>query len=238
MKKILLTFSIVILCISLAGCVGMSPDGPEKLTLGENRYKTGFYGTMFPNKYELSDEKLEVDGIVLNRINHEFFELYHADIGSYTEGTIYCSEKDYENALSFYNDPKNYSYHCILGVDSDTQSIKTIELTDVDTSKFNSLLNFADKSNYDPFDKKHNAKIDKVELPMRDDTKDTRLVFYKQSKDDLFVSSAGTDYYIIGGHLYAVYQYDFGHGEYEKLIAVKVPDEISTYFVEYMKSYL
>ena len=101
MKKILLTFSIVILCISLAGCVGMSPDGPKKLTLGEKSYKTGFYGTMFPNKYELSDEKLEVDGIVLNRINHEFFELYHADIGSYTEGTIYCSEKDYENALSF-----------------------------------------------------------------------------------------------------------------------------------------
>ena len=151
---------------------------------------------------------------------------------------VNVSEKDYENALSFYNDPKNYSYHCILGVDSNTQSKKRIELTDVDTSKFNSLLDFADKSNYDPFDKKHNAKIDKVELPMPDDTKDTRLVFYKQSKDDLFVSSTGTDYYIIGGHLYAVYQYDFGHGEYEKLIAVKVPDEISTYFVEYMKSYL
>ena len=80
--------------------------------------------------------------------------------------------------------------------------------------------------------------IEKVEFPMPDDTKDTRLVFYKQSKDNLFVSSKGTDYYIINGHLYAVYQYDFGHGEYEKLIAVKVPSEISNYFVEYMKSYM
>ena len=236
MKKIFALF--LILLITLTGCVGLSPDGPEVLTLGENSYKTGFYGTMFPNKYELSDEKLEIDNIVLNRINHESFKLYHADIGSYTEGTIYCSEKDYENALSFYTNPKNYSYHCILGVDSNTQSTRTIELTDVDTAKFNALLDFADQSNYDPFDKKHNSKIEKVEFPMPDDTKDTRLVFYKQSKDNLFVSSTGTDYYIIDGHLYAVYRYDFGHGEYEKLIAVKVPDEISTYFVEYMKSYL
>ncbi len=236
MKKVL-ALSLVLL-MTLTGCVGLSPDGPETLTLGENRYKTGFYGILFPNEYELSDKKLEIDDIVLNRINHESFELYHADIGSYTEGTIYCSEKDYESALSFYNDAENYSYYCILGVDSDTQSTKIIELTDVDTTKFNELLDFADQSNYDPFDKNHNAKIEKVELPLPDDTKDTRLVFYKQSKDDLFVSSTGTDYYIINNHLYAVYQYDFGHGEYEKLIAVKVPDEISTYFVEYMKSYL
>ena len=236
MKKF---FSIVlILALTLTGCVGMSPDGPEKLTLGENSYKTGFYGTMFPNEYELSDEKLEVDSIVLNRINHESFELYHADIGPYTEGTIYCAEKDYEKALAFYNDPKNYSYYCILGVDSDTQNTRTIELTDVDTTKFNALIDFSDKSNYDPFDKKHNAKIDKVELPMPDNNKDTRIVFYKESSDYLFKSSSGTDYYIIDGHLYAVYQYDFGHGEYEKLIAVKVPNEISNYFVKYMQTYV
>lgn len=236
MKKIL-ALSLVLL-MTLTGCVGLSPDGPETLTLDKNSYKTGFYGTMFPNEYELSNEKLEIDKIVLNRINHESFELYHADIGSYAEGTIYCLAKDYESALSFYNDAENYSYYCILGVDSDTQSTTTIELTDVDTTKFNALLDFADQSNYDPFDKKHNAKIDKVELPMPDDTKDTRLVFYKQSKDNLFVSSTGTDYYIINNHLYAVYQYDFGHVEYEKLIAVKVPDEISVYFVEYMKAYM
>ena len=236
MKKIFLI--ILILMLTLAGCVGLAPDGPETIKSGEKTFKTGFYGTLFPNDFELTGETIETNNIKLSKISHDSFELYHADIGSYTEGTVYCSEQDYESALSFYNDAENYSYYCILGVDSDTQSTTTIELTDVDTTKFNELLDFADQSNYDPFDKNHNAKIEKVELPMPDDTKDTRLVFYKQSKDDLFVSSTGTDYYIIGGHLYAVYQYDFGHGEYEKLIAVKVPDEISTFFVEYMKSYL
>lgn len=236
MKKILST--VLILALTLTGCAGLAPDGPDVLKSGEQTLKTGFYGTLFPNNFELTGETIETNNIKLSKISHESFELYHADIGSDTEGMIYCSEQNYESALSFYNDPENYSYHCILGVDSDTQSTKTIELTDVDTTQLNGLLDFADKSNYDPFDKDHNAKIDKVELPMPDDNKDTRIVFYKESSDHLFKSSTGTDYYIIDGHLYAVYQYDFGHGEYEKLIAVKVPNEISNYFVEYMKSYL
>ncbi len=236
MKKLFALILIIVL--TLTGCVGLVPDGPETLEADGKIFKTGFYGTLFPNNYVLADESLNINNITLNKVVHDNFELYHADIGCYTEGTIYCAEKDYENALTFYNDPKNYSYYCILGVDSDTQNAKTIEFPDIDTDKFNALLDFADKSNYDPFDKKHNSKIEKVELPMPDDTKNTRLVFYKGSKDDLFVSSTGTDYYIINNHLYMVYQYDFGHGEYEKLIAVKVPDDISTYFVEYMKSYL
>ncbi len=238
MKKSLSFFSIIILCIYLTGCVGMAPDGPETLTLGENSYRTNFYGTLVPNKYELSDDKLEIDSIVLNRIKHESFELYHADIGPNGEGTIYCSQKDYESASSFYSDPENYSHYCILGVDAPPQKTKTVELIDVDTAKFNALLDFADRSNYDPFDNKHNAKIEKVDLPMPDNTKDTRLVFYKESSDQLLYSSKRTHYYIIDGHLYAVYRYDFGHGEYEKLIAVKAPDEISSYFVEYMKPYI
>ena len=236
MKKIFLI--MLILMLTLTGCVGLAPNGPETLKTNEQTLKTGFYGTLFPNDFDLTEVTLEIQNIKLNKISHDRFDLYHADIGSYTKGTIYCAEKDYENALAFYADSSNYSYYCILGVDSTTQSTKTVEFSDVDTDKFNALLEFADRSDYDPFDKKHNAKIEKVELPMPDNTKDTRLVFYKQSNDGLFVSSTGTDFYILNNHLYAVYQYDFGHGEYKKLIAVKVPDDISTYFVEYMKSYL
>ncbi len=236
MKKF---FAIVlVLILTLKGCVGLAPNGPETLKIDERTFKTGFYGTLFPNDFKLDGDSLNIDNITLNKIAHDRFDLYHADIGSYTEGTIYCDEKDYENALIFYNDPKNYSYYCILGVDSYTQSTKTVEISDIDTDKFNDLLEFADESNYDPFNKKQNAKIEKVELPMPDDTKDTRLIFYKESNDKLFNSSKGTDYYILNNHMYAVYQYDFGHGEYEKLIAVKVPDDISTYFVEYMKPYM
>ena len=232
-------FSIVlILALTLTGCVGLAPNGPETIKSGEKTFKTGFYGTLFPNDFELTGETIAIENLKLNKISHDRFDLYHADIGSYYEGTIYCDEKDYESVFAFYADPNNYSYYCILSGDSTTQHTKTVEISDIDTDKFDALLEFADKTDYDPFDKKHNAIIEKVEFPMPDDAKDTRLVFYKESKDNLFNSSKATDYYIIANHLYAVYQYDFGHGEYEKLIAVKVPDDISTYFVEYMKSYL
>ena len=236
MKKIFLI--ILILMLTLAGCVGLAPNGPEILKTNEQTLKTGFYGTLVPNDFVLTEVTLEIQNIKLNKISHDHFDLYHADIGSNIAGTIYCAEKDYENALAFYADPNNFSYYCTLGVDSYTQSTKTVEIADIDTDKFNALLEFADQSDYDPFDKNHNAKIEKVELPMPDNTNDTRLVFYKQSNDGLFVSYARTDFYILNNHLYAVYRYDFGHGEYEKLIAVKAPDDISTYFVEYMKSYL
>ena len=228
---------VLLSLILLSGCAVAS----RTVKIEGKTYKTGFYGSLFPDESVYYMKTSVGQDSEIKKIEHELFDMYIAqatDPKTLSLYTVYCAEDQYDDAVTYYSDPENYSYYCILGVDSDTQSKKTIELTDVDTSKFNSLLDFADKSNYDPFDKKHNAKIDKVELPMPDDTKDTRLVFYKQSKDDLFVSLKGTHYYIIGGHLYAVYQYDNGHGEYEKLIAAKVPDEISTYFVEYMKSYL
>ncbi len=235
MKK---CFAIIfVLIFTLTGCMGLSPNAPEILTANEKIYKTGFYGTLFPNDYEFDGETLKTNNINLNKIVHDKFELYHAHIRPYTEGTIYCAESDYENAVAFYKNPQNYSYYCILGVDSDTTSTKTIEISKIDTNKFDALLDFADKSNYAPFDKEHNAEIEKVELPMPDDTKYTRLVFYKKSVDSLFMSSQGTEYYILNNHLYSVYQY-YGYGKYEKLIAVKVPDDISSYIVEFMVPYV
>lgn len=229
---------ILILALTLTGCIGLAPDGPESLISSGNVYKTGFYGTLFPHSYELTDEPLTINEVVLNKIRHNLFELFHADIGSYSNGTIYCAEKDYKNAFAFYNHPQNYTYYCILGVETDTQNTTTIEIPNVDTDKFDALLAFADRSNYDPFDTAHNAKIEKIELPMPDDTKDIRLIFYKESVDHLFISSAGSEYYILNDQLYLVYRYDFGHGLYEKLIAVKVPEDLSAYFVEFMKAYM
>ena len=103
---------------------------------------------------------------------------------------------------------------------------------------FDALLSFAEQSYYDPFDRLHNSKVKTVELPMPDNMVDTRLVFYKESKDLLFCSSKGNDYYIIDDSLYMVYQYDYGHGKSEKMIAVEAPEEVSTYFVGFMKSFL
>lgn len=222
----------------LTGCVRAVPAGPDCVTIDGKTYKTGFYGSLFPHEFELTGSTLSGKNLELRQIRHDSFELYHADIGSYLEGTIYCGESCYDQATAYYQNPQNYSYFCILGVNSTTSSTRTLEIPLVDTAKFDALLDFAEASDYSPFDSKHNAAVEKVELPMPDNTKMTRMVFYKESHDSLFVSSTGDEYYIIDGVLYLVYQYDFGHGAYEKLIAVKVPEEIGRYFVEFMTPYL
>ena len=228
---------VVLLSVLLfvSGCVGLAPEGPESLQIDGRTYRTGFYGALYPNEYTLTEQTLQADGFTLVRIDHDTFELYHADVGPYTQGTVYCEESRYEQVAAYYADPANYSFFCILGADgTDGTNPRTAELTDVDPSIFDALLSFADRSCYDPFDKRHNSGVETVELPMPDDTVDTRMVFYKESNDSLFCSGKGNEYYIIGHALYMVYQYDFGHGEYEKLIAVPVPEDISAYFVSLM----
>lgn len=233
-------FFVVLLSILLllSGC-GLAPEGPESVQIDDKTYKTGFYGTLYPYEYSLTEHTLQSDDLTLVRISHDTFELYHADVGSYVEGTIYCEENQYEQALAYYANPENYTFFCTLGVNmTDGTRAQTVELSNVDTVMFDELLSFADRSYYAPFDSKHNSGVETVELPMPDNTVDTRLMFFKESNDALFCSNKGNDYYIIDNSLYMVYQYDYGHGEYEKLIAVKVPEDISTYFVSFMEPFL
>ncbi len=230
--------AVLILVIILPGCVGLVPDGPALLEGDGKTYQTGFYGDLFPHEFELTDQTSSVEGITLTKLLHPQFQLYHAEIGPYASGTLYCAGEDYENAVAFYSDPSNYTYFCILGANTDTTQEKTVEIPQVDPVKFEALWDFARQSEYDPFDSAHNAKVEKVDLPMPDSTKDIRLVFYKESVDSLFTSIKGNEYYIFNNRLYMVYQYDCGHGEYEKLIAVQVPLELSNYFVDLMKSYV
>ena len=235
MRKFLgIVLSIILL---LSGC-GLAPEGPESLQIDGKIFRTGFYGTLYPYEYSLTEQTLQGDDLTLVRIAHDTFELYHADVGSYAEGTIYCEESQYGQASAYYSNPDNYTFFCILGVNmSDGTRAQTVELPDMDAAMFDELLSFADRSYYDPFDTGHNSEVETVELPMPDNRTETRMVFYKESKDALFCSSKGNDFYIIDHILYMVYQYDYGHGEDEKLIAVKVPEDISAYFVGYRESF-
>jgi hypothetical protein len=230
--------STILAILVLSGC-SLSFIVPESIRIDNKTYKTGFYGTLYPNEFPLTEYTLQNTFFKLVRIDHDTFELYHAGIGPYPYGTIYCEESQYEQVSEYYNDPANYTYYCILGVDkTDGTCAQTVELPDVDTALFDDLLSFADQSGYDPFDSQHNSKVETVDLPMPDDDVDTRMVFYKESNDGLFCSEIGVDYYIIDNSLYRVFVYDYGHGEYEKLVAVEVPKYISDYFVSYMEPYL
>ncbi len=226
---------ILILALMLTGCNNFFI--PETIEIDNKLYKTGFYGSLWPNKYEFEGETQRIDDINLTKIVHNKFDLYHANIGFNSGATIYCAKEDYDKALTFYSNPENYNYCCDFTEGMSIDKIRTVQLPDVDINKFEDLLNFAEKSSYEPFDKKHNEEVETVKLPMPDDTNDTCLTFYKESVDSLFISPTPS-FYIINNTLYLLYQYDLGHGEYERLVAVKAPDNLSNYFVSYMAEYM
>ena len=235
MKILTVLLSIIFI---LSGCT-LSPEGPDSINADAKAYKTGFYGTLYPNVFSTTPEILQYEDFELIRISHDIFELYHADVGPYAEGTIYCEESQYNEALAYYSAPENYKYFCTISVNKNSvQSTETIELSNVDAAVFNELLSFTEKSDYDPLEIRISAKPETIELPMPDNAKDIRFVFYKESTDSLFISGKGDDFYIIDNTLYLVYLYDFDHGNNEKLIAVKVPEHISNYFVSLMDSYI
>lgn len=227
-----------VLIFLLTGCAGHAAQAPEAVTVGEAVYKTAFYGTLFPASLTYEAETLHSSAGSLRKIAHDTFELYHAALGPYGEGTVYCAEKDYETALAFYQDPRHYRYYCTLGAESDTAVPQTVELLGVDTHTLQALFDFAERVQYDPFDETHNAAIETVSFPMPDDTQTPCLCFYKQSVDSLFVSSQAPTYYILNNRLYSVYQYDLGQGDEGTLLAVPVPAAISDELVTFLKSYL
>lgn len=211
---------------------------PETLKIKGKTYQTGFYGELIPYEMKLADASTTLWNTTVTKIEHDKFDLYHADVGEFTSGTVYCEESQFDEALEYYSDPDNYVYFCDMGVETYTTSLKTVEIPNVDKQKFEELVQFATKSTYLPFDSEHNSKVETIDLPMPDYDKDICLVFYKQSTDKLFTTSTGNDFYIFDGVMYMAYQYDHGHGEYEKLIAVEVPKELSDYFVEFISSYI
>lgn len=232
-KTLFLLFLIIVLIsLYISGC-GMAPDGSKTVLIGADTYATGFYGSLFPYNFNRTEEVYNVDDIEFRRLDNDSFDLLHASIGPYSEGTIYCNESQYDEARAYYSDSDNYTYFCQIGTPKKDASPLVMDISHIDIEKFDSLIEFAEKNSYDPFDFVKNNKIEKLELPMPDETESPRLVFYKESKDGMFISSRGEYFHIIDDEIVLVFYYDYGYGEYEKLIAVKVPDEISDYIIDF-----
>jgi hypothetical protein len=173
-----------------------------------------------------------VDGISMHTIPHERFTLIHGDVGPYFEGTVYCLESQLEQARAYYADSANYSYYCYIPYRSASRKLK-----DADPTMFDALIAFVEENEYDPFDPLGNYKIPKEEFPMPEDLWKKKLAFYKASKDGIFTSPTRRMLCVIDGELILAYQYDYSKGN-ERLIGVKVPQELADYFIPYFLNIL
>lgn len=227
MKKTCILAAFLIL-LSLSGCSKFFI--PKEITIDNVVYRCGFYGDLWPINIEYSGEAIEIDGNEYHYVKNDHYDWVHSSLGATTNGIIYCAESQWEQAKTYYSNPSNFKYYCTL-------YNVNISIPDFDFEMFDALAKFAAANSYDPFNQAKNNKVKTLDLPIPDNGKSPELVFYKESADGCFTSYQGDIYHILDGKLYLVFYYDYGHGKYEKMVCVAVPDEISQYIVGLSEQY-
>lgn len=238
MKKLcILGIAAVILSFSLTACYLWVP---ETVTIDGTAYRSGFYGNLFPVNMTYGSDIYTVNGTEFRRVICDHYNWMHTSNGTAAGGTIYCDDSQWAQAKAYYEDAGSFMFYCKVGVENvyeDRQPVIVDLSEEIDPLKFDTLMEFAASNSYDPFDTKKNESVETIRLPIPDSGEAPRLVFYKESKDGYFTSDKSYQFYIAGGNLLLVFYYDYGHGEYEELAAVEVPDELGQYFIELLAQY-
>ena len=219
--------AIIMLCVSvpMASILPVfslvnSASFSKSITIENTVYRNGFSGDLYPLDIDYEDDGYSVNGQTFYRVNCERFDLMYTPTNGSAFDALYCSEEQCEQARAYYADSDNFIYYCRNRV-----------LPDVDVTKFDELMEFAKENEYNPFGS--NSDVKTCRLPMPDTS--SELIFYKESKDGILVSSKGKKFHLINGKLFMVFYYDMGHGNYQELVAVEVPEEIGQYFIELLE---
>lgn len=229
MKKIF-AISTCVLLLLLSGCSKFLV--PQEVTVGDVVYRTGFYGDLWPINLEFDGDSFELDGITFNYVNDDRYDWIHTNsVGQSSNGILYCAEGQWKQAETYYADPQNFEYYCTRN------DFENISIADFDYEMFKALTKFADENSYDPFNQAKNNQVETLHLPIPDNDISPELTFYRESIDGCFTSYKGNTYHILDGKLYLLFYYDFGHGKYEEMLCVAVPDEISQYIVGLAEHY-
>ena len=232
--------AIVILCVSIPMSsvfpvlsIIMSSDSysTDTITINDTVYRNGFSGDLCSLNIYYDQDYHTVDGLRFHRVESEQFDMYYAPLSDtlYTPShntfnTLFCSEEQWEQAKSYYADSENFIYYCGNDV-----------IPDMDATKYEALMAFADENKYIPM--VSDSDIEACRMPKPD--KLSELVFYKVSKDELFISRKDYYFLMINEKLYLLHYYDTVHDEYEEhqeLVAVEVPEELGRYFIELLQS--
>lgn len=233
MKKILFLITIAF-TLTFMGCGFLIP---RTVTIDNVKYKNGFYGDLIPNSLSHDSEVKKASDKEFYHVNCDKWNLMLSYIGEYEDGTAYCDESQWDEAMEYYQDGANFDYYAVIGKGyAWTKSSATL-IPDVDYSKFDELMEFAKENEYNPFTPISNDDVKTVRLAFPDEKESPEITLFKESKDGLFTSYQGFVFYIIDGKLYELFQIDCHNGEYEELIAVEVPNDLSDYFAEFLSEY-
>jgi hypothetical protein len=199
---------------------------PNEVLIEGVTYRNGFYSNLWPLNITYTGDSYKVGENEFYRVKCEQFDWVHSKIGGTTAGMLYCKDVQWENARAYYADSKNFQYYCLVGNKHDVNNQVIVTLTDVEPSKFDELLNFANENDYNPFGSNKGIKTRRFPIFSRNVSEE--LTFYKASKDGIFESYQGSSFLVVDGKLFLVFKLDYGH---EELEAVDVEDELGQYFI-------
>lgn len=204
---------------------------PNTVKIDGVTYRNGFYGNMWTTQnLALENGTYKVGPNKFYRVNNKQFNWMLGDVGP-NGSEVYCDESQWEQAHKYYTDDKNFVYYCKMGNPQDDSNTDIHTISNADTAKFDKLIDFADKHNYDPVFKP-NQKEKTQRLTVPDENTSTELTFYKESKDGFFTSCKGYTYYIIGNKLLLLYYYDYSNNKQDEMLVVDIPDDLGQYFVK------
>lgn len=222
-KKILIVILCAFTLLSFSSCFDM----PETVTINNINYRSGFYGNLYP-----AIEKR----IILDTYNVNFRKYYRVESGIYDlvcstnsdfEVIYFIADSQWEKARGYYANTDNLSFYLQIG--NKYEEDNSITVPDIDFARFNELLIFAKKNDYDPFNSKKNKSVDTRRMPLPDETESPEFRFYCDSNDGIFTSMKD-DFFIIDGKLLLLFYYDFR--ESEEVVVCDVPEELGDYFID------
>ena len=212
---------------------------PEEVSIDGTVYRTGFYGDLYPvfgERGDIGSEALEKN-VIYDDQKHEFrrvdfagHDWVHSNAGVYAGGTVYCADNEWEQTRAYYADTNNFDYYRGAGyyiVES------SVPVPDMDPQKFDELLAFGQKNNYNPFDKRSNEQIQQKTRTLPESEFREGVNFYKVSKDGFFMTTKASMYFVYEGKLLLVFYHDGGggNGGKEEVVALEVPGELGQYFI-------
>ena len=232
MKKLSILFLSLALVFCFSSCaLNATKSAADTVVIEENEYTKAFTGELYP----VDDSFMSTDGVIVS--GSQYYKYSNAQYDCYitydhnAEPNVYFENINLDDAVSYYNDPCNWSFFCLLGNVFDENEQQILEVKEMDPVMFDQLLEFAAENDNNPFTSFNNEDgLKEVPIPNPDDWTADEIHFYKASIDGAFITSKGYTFVLVENQLCLLYQYDFADEETPVMLVKGVPSEISDYF--------
>lgn len=233
MKKYIILILSLILILCSVSCTAKK-DLPDTVTIEDEEYRKTFIGRLYPTDASFPDAD---DGEGTRLYGEYYYKYLLTDFDCYiahdknAEPNVYFSSEQVDEAFSFYNDANNFNFFCLIGNIHDENEQQIYEIHEINSLMFDSLLEFAEKNDYDPLTSFNNEEnLKNVPIPNPDDWMADEIHFYKESRDGAFTTSRAYTFILHENSLYLLYQYDFSDDKMPVMLIRDIPEEISNYF--------